>query len=92
MTNKCRINKAIAALVDAGILRGYEFIYTKNAWRKMGYKVNKDENPITTIPIYIYAPHKSYDKEGNRLTVKKLLNVKANFYTLSQVTEIKEAA
>ena len=63
---------------------------TKNGWRKQGYKVDKDAVPVTTVPLYIYAPHNVYDKKnGKVIGKKKMLFVWANFYTQSQVTEIK---
>ena len=66
---------------------------TKNGWRKQGYKVDKDAVPVTTVPLYIYAPHNVYDKKnGKVIGKKKMLFVWANFYTQSQVTEIKKGA
>lgn len=92
MSNKNRINKAREELVAYGIIARGEDIYTKNTWRKMGYKVGKAEMPITTVPLYIYAPHKVYDKNGKYVKKSKMLFVRANFYKASQVTEMQKGA
>ena len=92
MKNITVISKRKSELFQIGILEKNESIYTKNAWRKRGYKVNKDEKPITIIPIYIFAPHKVYDKNGNCTKVCKMLHVKANFYKEAQVSPIQKGA
>lgn len=92
MNNKYRINKARQELAKNGIIAENENIYTKNAWRKMGYKVNKEETPITKVPIYVYAPHKVYDKNGKYIKTNKMLGVWAQFYKQSQVTEMQKGA
>lgn len=88
MNNKFTINKARDELAQSGIISENENIYTKNTWRRMGYKVNTDETPITTLPIYVYAPHAVYDEDGNYVRTSNMLYVWANFYKQSQVTEI----
>lgn len=90
MNNKFRINKARVELAQSGIIAENENIYTKNAWRRMGYKVRKEETPITIIPIYVYAPHKVYDENGKFVGTSNMLYVWANFYKQSQVTEIRK--
>lgn len=92
MNNMCRINKAKEKLAANGIIAENENIYTKNIWRKMGYKVNKEETPITTEFIYVYAPHKVYDEKGQYIKTYKMLGVWAQFYKQSQVTEIRKGA
>lgn len=90
MTNRMSIAKAKSKLFNEGVINISEDIYTKNGWRKQGYKVDKDAVPVTTVPLYIYAPHNVYDKKnGKVIGKKKMLFVWANFYTQSQVTEIK---
>lgn len=90
MHNKMVIGKEKDRLVKSGLLTPDDELFTKNAWRKRGCKVNKGENPITIIPIYVFAPHKVYDKCGNCTKVFKMLNVKANFYKNSQVSPIQK--
>lgn len=92
MRNKNIIDNEKARLVKSGVLSKNENIYTKNLWKKQGHRVNKDEKPITTLPIYIYVPHKVYDKDGNCTKVCKMLNVKASFYKISQVSPIQKGA
>lgn len=92
MNNMYRINKAKEKLAANGIIAENENIYTKNIWRKMGYKVNKEETPITTEFIYVYAPHKVYDENGKYIKTNKMLGVWAQFYKQSQVTEIRKGA
>ncbi|MEE0264006.1 MAG: hypothetical protein UD936_00110 [Acutalibacteraceae bacterium] len=92
MKNLTIISEIKNKLVQIGTLKSNENIYTKNVWRKKGYKVSKGENPIAIIPIYIYVPHKVYDKDGNCTKVCKMLNVKASFYKISQVSPIQKGA
>ena len=89
MRNSISIEKAKTKLFNEGVIGISEDIYTKNGWRKQGYKVEKDASPVTTVPLYIYAPHNVYDKNGRVIGKKKMLFVWANFDTQSQVTEIK---
>lgn len=90
MTNKMSIAIAKSKLLNEGIINSGEDIYTKNEWRKQGYKVDKDTTPIATVPLYIYAPHNVYDKNGKVIGKKKMLFVWANFYKQSQVSELKK--
>ena len=92
MYNKTVIKKAKEILVAEGIIAETEDIYTKGVWRTKGYRVNKEATPVTTIPIYIYAPHDIYDEKGIFVKTAKMLGVNASFYTISQVTEIKKGA
>ena len=92
MCNKIAIKKAKETLAAAGVITENEDLFTKNVWRKMGFRVNKEEIPVTKIPIFVYAPHNIYDDEGNVIKTAEMLEVNASFYTLSQVTEIKKGA
>lgn len=91
MTNFAIINNARTVLAQEGVITSTEGIYTKNAWRRRGYKVNKDESPIITLPIFVFAPNKA-NKDGTLRKGGRMLCVRANFYKMSQVTEIRKGA
>lgn len=91
MRNSYIIEKAKSELVSDGIIRSDEGIFTKNSWRKMGYRVKKEENPIVTLPIHICIPFTEY-RNGVQVQVRRMLGVRANFYTSYQVSEIKKGA
>lgn len=76
----------IDSTVENGRIIPNEDIYTKNVWRKLGCRINKNEAPIATIPIYVVAPHKVY--EDGKPKIAKMLGVRANFYKQSQVSRI----
>ena len=57
----------------------------------MGYRIKKEENPIVTLPIHICIPFTEY-RNGVQVQVRRMLGVRANFYTSSQVSEIKKGA
>lgn len=83
------VERAITTLAEEGVIMATEGIYTKNAWRRQGYKVNKEESPIITLPIFVFAPKRACKEE----TLKKggrMLCVRANFYKMSQVTKIEK--
>lgn len=92
MCNKIAIKKAKETLAAEGVITETEDLFTKNVWRKMGFRVNKEAIPVTKIPIFVYAPHNIYDDEGNIVKTAEMLEVNASFYTISQVTEIKKGA
>lgn len=89
MRNIDIVARAMTALATEGKITATEGIYTKNAWRRQGYKVNKEESPIITLPIFVFAPKRACKEE----TLKKggrMLCVRANFYKMSQVTKIEK--
>lgn len=90
MKNETIISKEKDRLVKSGLLTKTDELFTKNAWRKRGHRVNKGETPITQLTIYIYAPHNVYDEEGKCTKIYKTIPVKANFYKNSQVSIIKK--
>lgn len=90
MNNLTIIKKEKVRLINSGLLTETDELFTKNAWRKRGRKVNKDESPITTLTIRVYAPRKVYDENGNYIKVANTIPVRANFYKASQVSPIKK--
>lgn len=90
MNNLTIIKKEKVRLINSGLLTETDELFTKNVWRKRGCKVNKDESPITSLIIHIYAPHNVYDEDGKCIKVCKTIPVKANFYKTSQVSPIKK--
>lgn len=92
MNNLTIIKKEKVRLINSGLLTETDELFTKNAWRKRGRKVNKDESPITTLTIRVYAPRKVYDENGNYIKVANTIPVRANFYKASQVSPIKKGA
>ena len=90
MNNLTIIKKEKIRLIKSGLLTETDELFTKNAWRKRGRKVNKDESPVTSLIIHIYAPHNVYDEDGKCTKVCKTIPVKANFYKNSQVSIIQK--
>ena len=45
MRNIQIIERAISTLAEEGVITETERIYTKNAWRRKGYRVNNEEAP-----------------------------------------------
>ena len=92
------VTKAMTALAAEGTISSItrndtiiptEGIYTKNAWRRKGFRVNKEESPIVTLPIFIYTPN-TVSKGDGQTKRGRMLCVRANFYKMSQVTEINK--
>ncbi len=91
--NKKIISARCMELANHGLISKDEGIFTKKVWRSKGYKVNKDETPITMIPIRIIVPRKAYPFEGARKRNLYIpMTVNAKFYSKSQVTEFKKGA
>ena len=70
----------IKTTVKDGVNTPAEGIYTKNAWKKRGYRVDESEAPIAVIPIWVFCRRKD-DKHG-------MCRVRAHFYKASQVVAI----
>ena len=84
MSNERIIAKAKAELIENNLIGADEDIFTRRVWRDKGFKVNKWETPIATLPISICV--KSTNEEN------KMIPVHANFYTRKQVKEIRRRA
>lgn len=89
MTNHQIITQAKCELAASGRIRTMEKdgvtvpaegIYTKNVWKKRGYRVDVSEEPIAVIPIWVFCRRKD-DKHG-------MCRVRAHFYKASQVVAI----
>ncbi len=90
MNNQTIIKNEKVRLINSGLLTETDELFTKKVWRNRGCKVNKDENPVTSLTIHIYAPRKVYDENGNCIKVTNTIPVRANFYKTSQVSPIKK--
>ena len=89
MRNIQIIERAISTLAEEGVITETERIYTKNAWRRKGYRVNNEETPIVTLPIFVCTPSK-VNRGDKQAKHGRMLCVRANFYKMSQVTKIKK--
>ena len=100
MKNQDIIQRNLFALAEKGMIESrfedgvcvpVEGIFTKNAWRKQGFKVNSGETPLVSIPIYILVPNSTKtEKEPEKK--HKMILVTANFYKFSQVSAINKVA
>ena len=90
MNNETIIQNEKVRLINYGLLTETDELFTKNAWRKRGCRVNKGETPITILTINVYAPHKVYDINGKCTKVYNTIPVKAHFYKPSQVSLIQK--
>lgn len=88
MRNTTIIRNAENELIVHGIIKEGQKIMTKNAWRKIGYKVLDDEKPVTQLYLSIFAPKTEF-RNGKPVMVKRFLTIYTRFYTKDQVTEIK---
>lgn len=70
----------INTMVKDGVNTPAEGIYTKNVWKKRGYRVAEFEKPIAVLPIWVFCKR----KDGKR----RMCRVRAHFYKASQVVAI----
>ena len=73
-------NGKIRTTVKDGITVPAENIYTKNAWKKLGYHVRKEESPLATVPIWVYCKGENPEM--------RMCRVNAHFYKADQVVAI----
>ena len=100
MKNQDIIKRNLFALAEQGMIESrledgvcvpVEGIFTKNAWRKQGFKVNSGETPLVSIPIYILVPNSTKtEKEPEKK--HKMILVNANIYKFSQVSASNKVA
>lgn len=85
MKNKEILSEEKKHLYELGILKSVdEELLTKNVWRKRGYKVKKEEKPITSCRVWIPTQDK-LDPNGKVIRRGKMYFVLAYFYTIEQV-------
>lgn len=99
MKNIDIINNLKIELASIGAIKGIvkrdkivpaEEIYTRGAWKKQGYKVNKDEEPLAKAYIYITIG-KKIKENGVPCEKPIMIPVLAGFFKESQTTKIEVA-
>ena len=73
-------NGKIRTTVKDGVAVPAENIYTKNAWKKLGYRVREGESPLATIPIWVFCKGENPDA--------RMCRVKSHFFKADQVVAI----
>ena len=66
-----------------------EEIHTFNAWKKMGFIVQKGEHAIAKFPIWKYSEKTRKDDDGEEKKDAKMYMKVAFFFTAEQVKPIK---
>jgi hypothetical protein len=100
MKNTEIINNLKIDLASIGAIRGFvkkdkivpaEEIYTRGAWKKQGYKINKDEEPVAKAYITITIGKKIIKENGVTYEKPIMIPVLAGFFKESQTTKIEVA-
>lgn len=64
-----------------------EAIHTYNAWKKLGFQVQKGEKAIAAFPVWTYKSGKIDEETGEEGQAKMFMK-KASFFKASQVAPI----
>ena len=79
MKNKERIQEEFNKLVEEGKLDPDDTISTKSNWKKLGYKVKENEEPIAIIPIHFFDGKKGFVQKSYFFSNKQVEPIKEKF-------------
>lgn len=79
--------KAVDAEGNETVLKETEPIHTYNAWKELGYQVQKGQKAVASFTIWKFRSGKENEETGEK-SEDKMFMKKASFFTAAQVEAI----